>query len=132
MRRQVLGTVSKEVAQTNNLEEYVNKKIVLYDNDRRHCEKRHLKDFKNPDDFYYIMDHLNLIIDNPDCTYYVANKNTLEYYKYIRELDVTIRIRVEPGNTLKMKTMFISKKSTIDNRENNKYYNMYVKNIREN
>lgn len=75
--KRILGKVTKEIAIKNNLEEYANKKIVLYDNDRRHCQKRHAHEFGDIKTFHYVMDNLEYIIKNPDQVFYVKNKSTL-------------------------------------------------------
>lgn len=124
--KRILGKVTKEIANQNGIPEYANKKIVLYDNDRRHCAKRHMNDFSSKQAFHYVMDNLELIIDDPDRVFYVKIKNTLEYYKYFEDLGITIRVKVEPGKELKMKTMFISKESTIKGRIEHEAYNKYV------
>ena len=124
--KRILGKVTRNIANENGIPEYANKMIVLYDNDRRHCEKRHLKDFPNKQAFHYVMNNLELIVEEPDEVFYVKSKDTLEYYKYFEDLGVTIRVRVEPGRELKMKTMFIAKETTIKGRIKYSDYNKYV------
>lgn len=53
------------------------------------------------------------------------NKSTLEYYKTFG-LEVTVRVKVEPGNELKVKTVFPVTKIKIENRIRNEAYNKYV------
>ena len=79
--KRVLGKVTKEIALKYNLEEYMNKKIVIYDDARRHCYNRHMQEFGDSKTFHYIMDNLEDIICNPDNVFYIKNKQTLEYYK---------------------------------------------------
>ena len=122
--KRILGRVTKEIAEENGLNEYANKKIVLYDNDRKHCEK-HIVDFGDKKTFHYVMDNLEYIIEEPDYVFYVKNKKTLEYYKTLGT-DVTVRVKVEPGSELKVKTVFPVNQTKIDNRIKNKDYNKYV------
>nr|DAU67740.1 MAG TPA: nuclease [Caudoviricetes sp.] len=126
MMKRILGKVTKEIADKNNISEYANKKIVLYDNDRRHCAK-HKEEFGDIKTFHYVMDNLEDIIANPDYVFYVKNKNTLEYYK-IYGFGITVRVKVEPGNELKVKTVFTVTKNKIDNRIKREAYNKYVVN----
>jgi len=123
--KRILGRVSKKIAIENDILDYANKPIVLYDNDRRHCAK-HMHEFANKHVFHYVMDNLETIIEDPDEVFYVKSKQTLKYYKYFDDLGITIRVKVEPGRELKMKTMFVVKKTKLSNRQKNKYYNMYV------
>lgn len=123
--KRILGRLTKEIAIANDIPEHINKKIVLYDNDRRHCEKRHLQDFKDAKTFHYVMDNLEYIIENYDNVFYVKNKNTIEYYKTFDDT-ITVRVKVEEGRELKVKTVFPVRKDLIEYREKNKAYNKYV------
>lgn len=124
--KRILGKVKPEIAVKNNIKEYANKKIVLYDSERKHCEK-HIKEFKDRKTFYYIMNNLEYIIAEPDEVFYIKRKNTLEYYKTF-DIGVTIRVKVEPGNELKVKTVFAVSKIKIENRKKKEAYNKYVLN----
>ena len=119
--KRILGKVAKEIAIENGISEYANKKIVLYENDRKHCEK-HIADFGDKKTFHYVMDNLEYIIDEPDYVFYVKNKQTLEYYKTFGT-DVTVRVKVAPGNELKVKTVFPVNPTKIENRIKHKDYN---------
>lgn len=127
--KQILGKVSKKVATTCGIPEHINKKIVLYPNDKRHCEKRHLQDFSNKKHFYYVMSNLDYIIAEPDFVCYNKKKDTLEYYKDIGQ-DISIRVRVENGPELKIKTFFPVEKDKVEDRKaKSKFqeaYNKYV------
>ena len=124
--KRILGKVKKEIAIKNNIEEYAGKKIVLYDNERKHCEK-HMHEFGDKKTFHYIMDNLAYIIEKPAEDFYVKRKNTLEYYKTF-DIGVTVRVKVEPGNELKVKTVFTVTKTKIENRRKKENYNKYVLN----
>ena len=124
--KRILGRVTKKIAIENNIPEYANKSIVLYDNDRRHCNK-HMGEFASKQAFHYVMDNLETIIAEPDEVFYVKTKKTLEYYKFIEDLGITIRVKVEHGKELKMKTMFVVNETKLKHRQRDKYYNMYVK-----
>ena len=123
--KQILGRVSKKIALDNNIPEHSNKPIVLYDNDKRHC-KKHMDEFPSKESFYYVMTNLDYIISNPDEVFYVKAKDTLEYYKFFDELGITIRVKVEPGRELKMKTLFPVKQTKLENKRKNRDYNKYV------
>lgn len=124
--KRILGRVTKEIATKNNIDEYAGKKIVLYDSERKHCEK-HINEFKDKKTFHYIMDNLEYIITDPDEVFYVRRKQTLEYYKTF-DIGVTVRVRVEPGNELKVKTLFAVTQDKIEYRRKNEAYNKYVVN----
>lgn len=124
--KRILGKVTKEIAERNNISEYANKKIVLHDNDRRHCAK-HKNEFGDSKTFHYVMDNLENIIAEPDHVFYIKNKNTLEYYKTFG-FGVTVRVKVEPGNELKVKTVFKVTQDKIENRIRKEAYNKYVVN----
>lgn len=125
--KRILGKIKKDIAIENGIPEYANKSIVLYDNDRKHCEKRHMHEFASKQAFHYVMDNLEVIICEPDKVYYVKTKDTLEYYKFFEDLGITVRVKLENGKKeAKVKTMFIVKPKKLENKEQNKYYNMYV------
>lgn len=127
--KQILGKVDKEISEKYKIPEYANKKIVLYPNDKKHCEKRHLKDFSNPKHFYYVMSNLDVIISNPDFVFFNKNNSSLEYYKNIWQ-DISVRVRVEYGAELKVKTFFPVEKTKIEEKKaKSKFleaYNKYV------
>lgn len=82
--KRILGEVSNEVVQKWQLDEYKNKKIVLYPDAKRHSEKKHLNHYKTKDDYYFVMNSLEDIIQYPDYVFYDKSKAGLEYYKNIR------------------------------------------------
>ena len=139
--KRILGKLSKDIAEQHGLYEHINKKIVLYDNDRKHCEKKHMHEFKDKKTFHYVMDNLEYIIEKPDRVFYVKgydvieNKATgektkverysLEYYKELDE-DVTVRVRVDEGRELKVKTVFKVDKEKIERKIEKDIYGRYV------
>lgn len=122
--KRILGKVDKEIAERYNLEEYAGKSIVMYDNDRKHCLK-HKDEFASPKIFYYILNHLDDIINYPDDVFYKKSTNTLEYYKTYKD-GVSVRVKIEPGNELKAKTFFKVTRTKIENRRKKEQYNKYV------
>ena len=127
--KRILGEVSNEVVQKWNLEEYKNKKIVLYPDAKRHSEKKHIDHYETKGDFYFVMDSLEDIIQNPDYVFYDKSKAGLEYYKNIRG-NILVAVRVEPGNELRVKSVYPVEQEKIENRkrkeEQMKMYNKYV------
>ena len=125
--KQVLGKVEKEIIEKYNVpKEHLNKKIVLYPNDKRHCKNRHLKNFDSAEQFYYVMSNLEYIIEEPDLVYYNEKKATIEYYRELGK-DISIRIRVDLGNELRMKTMFPVEKDKLEDREQKLLIEKYSK-----
>lgn len=116
MIKQIIGTLDKKIAIKYGIPEYANKKIVLYPNDRRHCEKRHLQDFPDSKNFYYVLSRLDLIIDSPDIVFYNKKNSSLEYYKNIGN-NISVRVRVEPGNELRVKTFFPVNETKVKEKE---------------
>lgn len=129
MLKQIIGKVDKDIADRFNIPEYANKKIVLYPNDKKHCEKRHLRDFSNSKHFYYVMSNLDIIINKPDVVLYNKKNSSLEYYKNIGQ-DISVRVRVENGPELKVKTFFpVEKEKMEEKKAKAKFitaYNKYV------
>lgn len=125
--KQILGEINKNIIKKYNVPlEFLHKKIVLYPNDKRHCEKRHLSDFDDKSHFYYVMSNLEYIIQEPDYVYYYKQKYTIEYYRELGK-DISIRIRVEDGNDeLKIKTVFPVEKEKIDERKQRAIEDKYI------
>lgn len=139
--KRILGRISKEIVEKYELYEHANKKIVLYDNDRRHCENKHAQQFKDKKTFHYVMDNLEYIIEEYDYVFYVkgydkiidsdTNKEikierySLEYYKKL-EQDITVRVRVDDGKELKVKTVFPVGEEKVINKVKKDIYNKYV------
>lgn len=123
--KRILGRLPKEIAIKYHLEEYINKKIVIYDDARKHCLYKHLNEFEDPKIFHYIMDNLEDIINNPDYVFYKLSKKTLEYYK-VYSFGITVRVKIVPGKELKVKTVFKVNKYKIINRKKNEFENMYI------
>lgn len=127
--KRILGEVSNEVVEKWQLYEYKNKKIVMYPEAKEHSKDRHINDYKSVDDYYYVMDSLEEIINNPDYVFYDKSKAGLEYYKNIRE-NILVAIRVVPGKELKVRSVYPVEQEKINNRRKKemdmKMYNKYV------
>lgn len=139
--KRILGKVSREVINKYNLHEHENKKIVLYDNDRKHCENKHAHEFKDKKTFHYVMDNLEYIIEEPDQVFYVKGydiifdkktkqkkkieRYSLEYYKKFDD-DVTVRVKVDDGKELRVKTVFRVKEQKVRNKIEKDIYSKYV------
>lgn len=139
--KRILGRLSKDIVKKYSLQEHENKKIVIYDNDRKHCENKHAYQFKDKKTFHYIMDNLEYIIENPDEVFYTkgydikydkvkkkkvkVERYSLEYYKKF-EGDITVRVRVDDGRELKVKTVFPVGEQKVQNKIYKEKYNKYV------
>lgn len=126
--KRILGEVSNEVVEKWQLYEYKNKKIVMYPEAKEHSKDRHINDYKSVDDYYYVIDSLEEIINNPDYVFYDKSKAGLEYYKNIRG-NILVAIRVVPGKELKVRSVYPVEQEKINNRRKKmdmKMYNKYV------
>ena len=127
--KRILGDVSNELVEKWQLYEYKNKKIVMYPEAKEHSKDRHINDYKSVDDYYYVMDSLEEIINNPDYVFYDKSKAGLEYYKNIRG-NILVAIRVVPGKELKVRSVYPVEQEKINNRRKKemdmKMYNKYV------
>ncbi|MDE5587117.1 MAG: hypothetical protein K2I72_01945 [Bacilli bacterium] len=125
----ILGEVSNEVVKNWNLEEYRNKKIVMYHEAKEHSKDIHLEQYDCEEDYYFVMDSLKEIIKYPDYVFYDKSKNGLEYYKNVRG-NILVAVRVKPGKELRVKSVYPVKAIKIENRkrkeEQMKIYNKYV------
>lgn len=139
--KRILGRLSKEIVNKYDLYDHLDKKIVLYDNDRKHCETKHASQFKDKKTFHYVMDNLEYIIENYDYVFYVKgfdkiyNKKThireeterysLEYYKKLDQ-NITVRVRVDNSRQLKVKTVFPVDEEKLNHKIEKDVYNKYV------
>lgn len=124
--KQILGVVDKNTIKKYNIPaEFTNKKIVLYSNDKRHCEKRHLKDFPNKNNFYYVLANLDYIFQKPDFVYYHKSNDTLEYYRTMGE-DISVRVRIENSPEFKIKTFFPVEPGKIEERKQKAIEDKYI------
>ena len=101
----------------------------MYPEAKEHSKDRHINDYKSVDDYYYVMDSLEEIINNPDYVFYDKSKAGLEYYKNIRG-NLLVAIRVVPGKELKVRSVYPVEQEKINNRRKKemdmKMYNKYV------
>ena len=127
--KRILGEINDDIIEQWGLDNYRNKKIVLYPEAKQHSEEEHLKQYETVEDYYYVMDNLENIIKTPDYVFYDKSKQGLEYYKNVRG-NVLVAVRVRPGNELRVRSVYPVKQEKIDNRkrkENDmKMYNKYV------
>ena len=130
MRKERITRVSIKTADDCRKTNLSGKFIVIYENDRKHCYNRHYKDFKNPRDFSYVMNNLDYIIDECDFVLYNSKNNSLEYYKKLK-YNITVRVKVENSNELKIKTVFPIPDDKYEIKRNRAMYNKYVINANE-
>ncbi len=125
MNKETISKVSEKIAQDCKRLDLVGKPIVFYDNDRKHCYKRHYKDFKDPKVFSFVMKNLGYIIDECDFGLFNSNNNSLEYYKKLKD-NITIRVKADNSKELKIKTFFIIPNDKYEAKRNRAVYNKYV------
>ena len=66
--KRILGKINKEIIDKWYLEDYKDKKIVFYSDRKEHCED-HKSQYKNENDYYFVMANLESIIQSPDYVY---------------------------------------------------------------
>lgn len=125
MNKEYITIVSTKVGIDCNRPDLVGKSIVIYDNDKKHCYKRHYSEFENPRDFSFIMKNLDYVINQCDFVLYNDKNNSLEYYKKLKN-NISIRVKVENSKELKIKTFFILSDEKYELKRNRMAYNKYV------
>lgn len=113
--KKIIGKVSKNIAEKWYINDFIDKKIVFYDDRFEHC-KEHINDYSNKNNFYHTYNNLNKIISNPDYVYYDVDKKGLEYYKKLDD-NILVAVRIKTGNELKVKSFYPVEKSKIENRK---------------
>ena len=71
------------------------------------------------------MNNLDLIINECDFVLFNSKNKSLEYYKKLNS-NITVRVRVEDSNELKIKTMFPVSESKYEMKMTRYAYNKYV------
>ena len=114
--KRVLGEITKDVVEQWGLKEHQGKKIVMYYDRREHYKQRHLKDFENESNYYFVMDSLEEIIKSPDYVFYNEITLGLEYYKKLNE-NILIAVRISDGKELKVRSVYPVSQNKIENRK---------------
>ena len=125
MRKDTITKVTSKTAQDCRRNDLAGKTIVIYENDRKHCYNRHYKDFKNPKTFAFIMNNLDYIINEHDFVLYNSKNSSLEYYKKLED-NITVRVKVENSNELKIKTVFAIPDEKYEMKKTRSIYNKYI------
>ncbi len=127
--KRVLGEINDDIIINWQLHEHKNKKIVLYPDAKEHSKNKHIEQYAKEEDYYYVMESLENIIQYPDYVFYDKSKQGLEYYKNVRG-NILVAIRISPGKELKVRSVYPVEQEKIDNRkkkeEQMKLYNKYV------
>lgn len=129
MSKKFITKVSERDANNCKRPDLTGKSIVLYDSDKIHCYSEHYNNFKNKKEFAFIMENLDFVINECDFVLYNSKNNSLEYYKKINS-NITVRVRVQNSNELKIKTMFPVPDEKYEIKRTRAAYNKYV--IQEN
>ena len=114
--KRVLGKITKKIVEQWNLWEHQNKKIVLYPDRKEHSKERHVQDFETEEDYYFVMDSLEEIIQSPDYVYYNKDTLGLEYYKNLNR-NILVAVRISKGTKLKVGSVYPVSKTKIGNRK---------------
>lgn len=114
--KRILGTISDEIIKQWGLDDYKDKKIIIYPDAKEHSEEKHKTQYENEEEYYFVMDSLENIIKNPDYVYYDKNKKGLEYFKKFKN-NVMVAVRVNEGKELKVKSVYPVTEIKITNRK---------------
>ena len=114
-----IGKLNPDIADYWNLKEHANKPIVIYSDRKQHIIDKHLKDFGSIEKIEMIWTKLNVIIKNPDETFYNEKTKGLEYYKRIDDM-IVVAIRINFGSVLKIKSFYPANKNKLNNRNSKK------------
>lgn len=127
--KRILGEINNDIIRKWNLEDYKGKKIVIYPEAKKHSKDAHLDQYICKEDYYFVMDSLEKIIQEPDYVFYDKSKSGLEYYKNVRG-NILVAVRIKPGKELRVRSVYPVKQTKIDNRKKKeldmKMYNKYV------
>ncbi len=89
-----VGYITQDVVDKYGLYEYNKKPIVRSLDLYAHIEK-HKEDFQSKESFYYSVDNIDLIIQNPDFVYYEKDRNSLLYLKKLYEnICVVVKLKL--------------------------------------
>lgn len=117
--KRIIGEISKEDIINYKLEEHKNKKVVLYDTNRKHCKKKHLKNYDSPADFHLVMNSLEEMIKFPEYISYDPENRRIEFFKKVKYYIILIGIEYLPKDReLKIKSVYPVKEKTINKRKN--------------
>lgn len=125
MKKKWIAKVTNGMATECKRLDLVDKNIVLYENDEKHCYNKHYKNFSNPREFSYVMNNLDYIINEADFVYYNKKNDSLEYYKKLGH-NITVRVKVENAKELKIKTVFPISDDKYENKKNKATYSKYI------
>ena len=119
MKKEVLLNIDQNyIKRYKNLgEEFIGKKIVMYDDRYNHIEK-HRNEFISVESYNVTINSLEDIIKNPEFIAIDSKNNSLEFIKKITE-NVLVAVRVSNSKELKIKTLYPindKKKNRLKNR----------------
>ena len=125
MNKEYITKVSKKDADNCRRPDLFGKRIVLYESDKLHCYSEHYSNFKNKKEFSFIMNNLDYVINECDFVLYNSKNNSLEYYKKLNS-NITVRVKVQNSNELKIKTMFPVSEDKYEMKLARYNYNKYI------
>ena len=127
--KRVLGEISDDIVTNWDLYDHKNKKIVLYPEAKEHSKNKHLNQYDKEEDYYFVMESLEEIIQKPDYVFYDKSKKGLEYYKNLRG-NILVAVRIDQGKELRVRSVYPVEQEKINNRKKKeqqmKLYNKYV------
>ncbi len=80
-----VGMITEKVAERHHLHEYVNRPIMQSLDFYVHIAK-HIKDFKNVDNYMTILKKIPDVLKKPEFTFYDKNRQTILYFGKINEV----------------------------------------------
>ena len=116
MSLKYVGKLEPTIATYWDIKNHSNKPILVYEDRIEHVISSHINDFSSKEKILKIYGKLPIIINKSDYVFYNKNNNGLEYYKKLTD-KVSVAVRVNNGNVLKVKSWYPVTKTKIKNRK---------------
>lgn len=103
--------IQKSVISFYSLKKYEDYNIYLSLSLRYHTNK-HKKNFINYFSYFYTLENINDILLNPECVYYDYKKNSIKYFKKLKEY-VCVVVKIDKDKAFVATFYPVNKKSIL-------------------
>lgn len=122
----IVGSISKEIAEQYNLEEYENQEIIQSLDLYIHTYK-HLHEFHSVDSYNNTITNIDLIIKDPYFVYYEKDRNSLLYFREIDEfVCAVVKLKLRKNKENYVATVYPLNKNKVEKFKEKAIYNKYV------